>query len=49
LTDIHRYRAVYFPPGEKRHLLDRYPYLQNLGKRLNLPTGAFLVATAGKK
>lgn len=49
LTDIRSRQAVYFPPWKNRHLLGYYPYLENLGQRLNLPTGAFLVATARKR
>jgi ubiquinone/menaquinone biosynthesis C-methylase UbiE len=49
LADIRSRQAVYFPPWGNPHLLGYYPHLENLGKRLNLPTGAFLVATARKK
>jgi len=49
LADIRTCQAVYFPPWQNRRLLGYYPYLEDLGRRMKLPTGAFLVATAGKR
>jgi ubiquinone/menaquinone biosynthesis C-methylase UbiE len=48
LTDIRTRQAVYFPPWASRLFLPRYPYIENLGDWLNLPTGTFLVAAATK-
>jgi ubiquinone/menaquinone biosynthesis C-methylase UbiE len=48
LADLRIGQAVYFPPWENRSLLLSYPYLETLGHKLNLPTGAFLVAAARK-
>jgi ubiquinone/menaquinone biosynthesis C-methylase UbiE len=42
-------QAVYFPPWKNPHLMRYFPYLENLGKKLHLPTGAFLAAAARKK
>jgi hypothetical protein len=47
-TDISTRQAVYFPPWASRLFLPGYPYLENLGVWLNLPMGAFLVASATK-
>jgi ubiquinone/menaquinone biosynthesis C-methylase UbiE len=49
LADIRTRQAVYFPPWKNRHLLRYYPYLEKLGNKLNLSTGAFLAASARKK
>ncbi len=48
LTAIRTGQAIYFPPWASRRLLPGYPYLENLGAGLTLPTGAFLVAAATK-
>jgi len=48
LTDICARRAVYFPPWRNRRLLHYYPYLEKLGNKLNLSTGAFLAVAARK-
>jgi ubiquinone/menaquinone biosynthesis C-methylase UbiE len=48
LADIRTRQAVYFPPWENSRLLPYYPYLENLGKKVNLPTGAFLAGVARK-
>jgi ubiquinone/menaquinone biosynthesis C-methylase UbiE len=49
LADIRTRQAVYFPPWKNRHLLLYYPYLEKLGNKLNLVTGAFLAAVARKR
>jgi ubiquinone/menaquinone biosynthesis C-methylase UbiE len=49
LDDIQSRQAVYFPPWKNHYLLRSYLHLENLGKRLNLPTGAFLAAAARKR
>jgi ubiquinone/menaquinone biosynthesis C-methylase UbiE len=49
LTEIRQRRAVYFPPLAPLSLLHYYPHLERLGYRLQLPTGAFLVAVARKR
>lgn len=49
LADIRTRQAVYFPPWKNRHLVRYYPYLEKLGNKLNLLTGAFLAASARKK
>ncbi len=49
LTEIRSRQAVYFPPWKNRGLLRVYPYLENLGTKLNLATGAFLAVAARKK
>jgi ubiquinone/menaquinone biosynthesis C-methylase UbiE len=49
IEEIRHRQAVYFPPWAHPHLLYYYPYLERLGHRLQLPTGAFLVAVARKK
>jgi ubiquinone/menaquinone biosynthesis C-methylase UbiE len=48
LADIRACQAVYFPPWKNRYLLPYYPYLEKLGNKLNLSTGAFLAASARK-
>jgi SAM-dependent methyltransferase len=48
LADIRTRQAVYFPPCKNRHLVRYYPYLENLGNKLNLATGAFLAVVARK-
>jgi ubiquinone/menaquinone biosynthesis C-methylase UbiE len=48
LADIRTRQAVYFPPWQNRHLVRYYPYLENLGKKMNLATGAFLAVVARK-
>ena len=48
LGDIQSRQAVYFPPWKNSRLLPYYPYLENLGGRLRLPTGAFLAVAARK-
>jgi ubiquinone/menaquinone biosynthesis C-methylase UbiE len=48
LADIRTRQAVYFPPWKNRHLVRYYPYLENLGNKLNLATGAFLAVVARK-
>ncbi len=42
-------QAVYFPPWGNPRLLRYYPYLENLGQKLHLPTGAFMAATLWKQ
>ena len=49
LTDIRSRQAVYFPPWKNRRLVRYYPYLEKLGNRWHLSTGAFLVITARKR
>jgi ubiquinone/menaquinone biosynthesis C-methylase UbiE len=49
LAAIQCRQAVYFPPWKNRPLLRYYPYLENLGNSLNLPTGAFLATSAKKE
>ncbi|MCK9375587.1 MAG: class I SAM-dependent methyltransferase [Syntrophobacterales bacterium] len=49
LVNIRTRQAVYFPPWKNRRLVRYYPYLEKLGKKLNLSTGAFLAASARKK
>ena len=49
LADIRTRQAVFFPPWKNRHLLRFYPYLESLGTKLNLATGAFLAVVARKK
>jgi ubiquinone/menaquinone biosynthesis C-methylase UbiE len=49
LADIRIRQAVYFPPWQNRRLLCYYPYLEKLGQKLNLSTGAFLAAGARKR
>lgn len=49
LADIRMRQAVYFPPWKNHHLVRYYPHLEKLGNELNLPTGAFLAASARKK
>lgn len=48
LAEIRTRQAVYFPPWKNRHLVRYYPYLETLGNKLPLATGAFLVAVAKK-
>jgi ubiquinone/menaquinone biosynthesis C-methylase UbiE len=48
LADLRRGQAVFFPPWKNRRLLRYYPYLEKLGKKLHLPTGACLVMVARK-
>jgi ubiquinone/menaquinone biosynthesis C-methylase UbiE len=48
LTDIRSRQAIYFPPWKNRHLVRYYPYLENLGHKMNLATGAFLAVVARK-
>jgi ubiquinone/menaquinone biosynthesis C-methylase UbiE len=48
LTTIRTRQAVYFPPWANPLFLPGYAALENLGAWLNLPTGAFLVASATK-
>ncbi|MEW6385998.1 MAG: class I SAM-dependent methyltransferase [Thermodesulfobacteriota bacterium] len=49
LAEIRSRWAVYFPPWAHRRLVRYYPYLESLGDRLNLASGAFLAAVARKK
>jgi len=49
LTGIRLGQAVFFPPWANHGALRWYPYLEDLGKKLPLGTGAFLVAVARKK
>lgn len=49
LTDIHIRQAVHFPPFQNRSLLSLYPFLERLGRKLSLPTGAFMAVGARKK
>jgi len=49
LADIQVRQAVYFPPWKNPYLQRIYPWLENLGKQLRLPTGAFLAASARKR
>jgi ubiquinone/menaquinone biosynthesis C-methylase UbiE len=42
-------QAIFFPPWANHRAQRCYPTLENLGKKLHLRTGAFLVATARKK
>jgi ubiquinone/menaquinone biosynthesis C-methylase UbiE len=49
LAEIRSRQAVYFPPWENRRLLRVYPYLETLGTKFNLATGAFLAVAARKK
>jgi ubiquinone/menaquinone biosynthesis C-methylase UbiE len=42
-------QAVFFPPWPNSMLRRGYPFLERLGRRLRLPIGAFLAASAGKK
>jgi ubiquinone/menaquinone biosynthesis C-methylase UbiE len=48
LADIRTRRAVYFHPWQNRRLVRYYPYLERLGHKLNLATGAFLAVVARK-
>jgi ubiquinone/menaquinone biosynthesis C-methylase UbiE len=48
LADIRSRQAVYFPPWKNRRLVRYYPYLENLGNKLKLATGAFLAVVARK-
>ncbi len=48
LGEIRSRQAVYFPPWKNPCLERVYPCLENLGKKLHLPTGAFLAASARK-
>jgi len=49
LANIRTRQAVYFPPWKNRRLVRYYPYLEKLGNKLNLPTGAFLAVVARKR
>jgi len=49
LGEIRTCQAVYFPPWKNRHLVRSYPYLENLGNKLHLATGAFLAVAARKR
>ena len=49
LVEIRHRQAVYFPPSAHPSLLHYYPRLERLGQKLQLPTGAFLVAAARKR
>ena len=49
LEEIRHRQAVYFPPFSNPLLLQHYPVLERLGHKLQLPTGAFLVAVARKR
>jgi len=49
LVNIRTRQAVYFPPWTNRHLMRYYPYLEKLGTKLNLSTGAFLAVVARKR
>jgi ubiquinone/menaquinone biosynthesis C-methylase UbiE len=48
LGAIQSRQSVYFPPWKNPHLIRYFPYLENLGRKLHLPTGACLVAAARK-
>jgi len=49
LAEIRHRQAVYFPPYAHPSLLHYYSHLERLGQKLQLPTGAFLVAAARKR
>jgi ubiquinone/menaquinone biosynthesis C-methylase UbiE len=49
LVEIRYRQAVYFPPLAHPNLLHYYPHLERLGQKLQLPTGAFLVAAAQRR
>jgi ubiquinone/menaquinone biosynthesis C-methylase UbiE len=48
LADLRTRQAVYFPPWKNRHLVRYYLYLEKLGNKMNLATGAFLAVVARK-
>ncbi|MGQ9689291.1 MAG: class I SAM-dependent methyltransferase [Desulfobaccales bacterium] len=48
LTDLRTAQAVYFPPFSFPPLVPLYSLLEHWGRRLKLPLGAFLAASARK-
>jgi ubiquinone/menaquinone biosynthesis C-methylase UbiE len=49
LTGLSASRAVYFPPWASPALLPYYPAIERLGRQLQFPPGAFLIAAARKR